>query len=72
MFFDPKAKFLDYGGGYGMLVRLMRNYGFDFYYFDKYCQNLFANGFDLKDSACSRFELLTAFELFEHFSEPVS
>lgn len=71
VFFDAETKFVDYGGGYGMFVRLMRDYGFDFYRLDKYCQNLFANGFDLEDLACDRFELLTAFEVFEHFSEPV-
>jgi hypothetical protein len=70
IFFDPEAKFVDFGGGYGMFVRLMRDYGFDFYRSDKYCQNLFANGFDLEDSACDHFELLTAFEVFEHFLEP--
>src|SRR5207248_11610683 len=28
------AKFLDIGGGYGLLARLMRDIGFDFYTFD--------------------------------------
>ena len=28
--FDKKRKFLDYGGGYGVFVRLMRDVGFDF------------------------------------------
>ncbi len=68
--FDPTGKFIDFGGGYGMFVRLMRDYGFDFYRSDKYCQNLFANGFDLENSACDRFELVTAFEVLEHLQEP--
>jgi len=53
-----------------MFVRLMRDYGFDFYRVDKYCQNLFAKGFDLEESVCNSLELLTAFEVFEHFSNP--
>ncbi len=48
-FFDYKKKFLDYAGGYGVFVRLMRDIGFDFYWYDKYTQNLFARGFEYKD-----------------------
>jgi len=69
--FSPKMKFADYGGGYGIFVRMMRDRGFDFYRDDKYCENLFAHGFDVADSGESRFELLTAFEVFEHFISPV-
>ena len=69
--FDKNGKFLDYGGGYGMLVRMMRDLGFDFYRFDTYCENTFATHFDLGDSGVTRFELLTAFELFEHLADPV-
>jgi hypothetical protein len=36
LFFDCRKKFLDYAGGYGVFVRLMRDYGFDFYWYDKY------------------------------------
>ncbi len=69
-FFNPEARFVDFGGGYGMFVRLMRDYGFDFYRVDKYCQNLFAKGFDLEEPIGDQLELLTAFEVFEHFSNP--
>lgn len=62
--------FLDYAGGYGMLVRLMRDKGFDFYRYDKYCQNLFSSSFDLNDAGTSTFELITAFEFFEHLEDP--
>ena len=40
--YDFSEKFLDYGGGYGIFVRLMRDRGFDFYRYDKHCSNLFA------------------------------
>jgi len=69
-FLNPEARFVDFGGGYGMFVRLMRDYGFDFYRVDKYCQNLFAKGFDLEEPVGESLELLTAFEVFEHFSNP--
>jgi hypothetical protein len=60
---------LDFGGGYGVLTRMMRDCGFDFYHYDKYAQNLFANGFggDLN----RKYTLVTAFENFEHFVTPL-
>lgn len=72
IFFNSGARFVDYGGGYGMFVRLMRDYGFDFYRSEKYCQNLFAKGFDLEEPSYDTFELLTSFEVFEHFLDPVT
>jgi len=70
VFFNPEARFVDYGGGYGIFVRLMRDYGFAFYRLDKYCQNLFTKGFDFEESAHDTLELMTAFEVFEHFPNP--
>lgn len=71
-FFDSAGVFLDYAGGYGMLVRLMRDAGFDFYRSDKYCPNLFADGFDARTPLQAGYQLLTAFEVFEHFVDPVA
>ena len=68
--FDSTAKFVDYGAGYGVLVRLMRDRGFNFYWHDVYCQNLFAKHFVAVPG--TKFELLTAFEVFEHLVDPLS
>lgn len=68
--FNPAGIFADYGGGYGIFVRMMRDRGFNFYRDDKYCPNLFANGFDTAESGTKRFDLITAFELFEHWVSP--
>lgn len=70
--FDPQGRFVDYGGGYGMLVRMMRDQGFDFYRQDTHCANLHANSFDIDDIPPFKAELLTAFEVFEHLIDPVS
>lgn len=69
--FDRQKSFLDFAGGYGIFVRLMRDYGFDFFWTDPFTPNLFAKGFqfDLKDSIT--FEVITAFECFEHFVNPI-
>ena len=69
-FFNPKSAFLDFGGGYGVFVRLMRDKGFDYYRQDLYCENIFAKKFDVNDTKLSKFELLTAFEVFEHLENP--
>ena len=66
--FDKSAKYLDYAGGYGIFTRLMRDIGFDFYWHDDFTTNLLARGFEKSNE---RYELLTAFEVFEHFSNPV-
>ena len=71
--FNKKGCFIDYGGGYGLFVRLMRDKGFDFYRQDLYCENIFAKHFDIKDiPRNSRFELLTSFEVFEHLNDPIA
>ena len=70
--FDKNSKFLDYGGGYGVFVRLMRDVGFDFFWQDKHSENLFAKGFEFQESEKFTVELLTCFEAFEHFVEPVT
>ncbi len=65
--FDPNASFIDWGGGYGVFTRLMRDNGYDYYWRDPHCQNLFAKQF-IADEV-TRYELLTAFEVFEHLVE---
>lgn len=59
---------VDYAGGYGILVRLLRDRGIEALWSDPYCKNLLALGFEhTNEKAC----LITAFEAFEHFVDPV-
>lgn len=69
VFLNPTEKFLDFGGGYGVFVRLMRDKGYNFKRFDLYCENIFAKGFDSNED--DKFELLTAIEVFEHLVNPI-
>lgn len=63
------AKCLDYAGGYGILTRLMRNNGYDFYWYDEFCSNLFAQDYR---STASNYQIVTAFELMEHLESPIN
>lgn len=68
-FYNTEKKFLDFAGGYGVFTRLMRDVGLDFVWDDKYAKNLFAKGFEYKET--DEIELLTAFEVFEHLVSPM-
>jgi hypothetical protein len=69
--FDARSAFVDVAGGYGTLTRLMRDIGFDFYWEDKYCENLLAIGFEA-DKAGPSIRALTAFEVLEHVPDPLN
>jgi hypothetical protein len=49
----------------------MRDAGYDWFWFDRHCQNVFAQGFSADIECGSKYELLSAAELFEHLTEPV-
>ena len=71
--FDRRGKFVDFAGGYGIFTRLMRDVGFDFYWYDIYTENMFAKGFEYYLSEDKKkIELVTTFESFEHFVEPIA
>jgi 2-polyprenyl-3-methyl-5-hydroxy-6-metoxy-1,4-benzoquinol methylase len=62
-------KCVDYAGGYGILTRLMRDKGYNFYWYDKYCENIFARS---HESKITRHEIVTAFEFLEHLESPMN
>jgi hypothetical protein len=70
MRFPKGAHFLDSAGGYGLLTRLMRDIGFDFYWHDIYCQNLIAPGFE-SPSGRKSYAAITAMEVMEHVVDPI-
>ena len=71
--FTNGTDFIDFGGGYGIFTRLMRDKGFNFVHYDTHCENLFAKGFEwpaLKPVPDRKFCLLTAWEVLEHLANP--
>ncbi len=60
---------LDWGGGTGLFVRLMRDRGHDFRWSDPHCENLFALGFEADEQ--QPFDLVTCFEVVEHLTDPL-
>ncbi len=65
------GRFLDWAGGYGTLTRMMRDRGYDFSHTDPIAANIFAEGHDDPDFSGGRFDLVTAFEVLEHLTDPV-
>ncbi len=63
-----KGRVIDCAGGYGVLVRMLRDRGIDAYWHDPHCQNLLARGFEA--GADERADFVTAFEALEHFTAP--
>lgn len=59
---------VDCAGGYGILVRLLRDRGVDALWTDPYSENLLARGFEYCENSAA---LVTAFEAFEHFVDPM-
>lgn len=68
--YGREKQYLDVAGGYGMLTRVMRDIGFDYYWSDIYCQNLLAQGFE-STSTKPPFTAISAFEVLEHVINPV-
>ena len=62
-----QGNLVDCAGGYGILVRILRDYGVNAFWSDPYCENLVARGFEYENQ---QVDLATAFEAFEHFVEP--
>ena len=61
---------LDFGGGAGLLSRLLRDAGYDAWWYDQYTSPGYATGF-VGDPA-KAYDLVTSFEVIEHFASPAT
>lgn len=71
MMFGRSGTFLDYASGYGILPRIMRDYGLDFLWDDVYVTNLFTESFEYSKRPDAKIKGITCFECFEHLPRPL-
>jgi hypothetical protein len=62
---------VDYGGGTGLLTRLFRDSGFNFLTHDRFRPSYFADMYEASELHIVKPRIITAFEVFEHFSNPI-
>jgi hypothetical protein len=69
LLFPDDSVFVDTACGCGVLVRLMRDIGFNFLGQDKFCENIFSKGFEPAPGA--KATAICAFEVLEHVLNPI-
>lgn len=68
--FSSNDNYLDYGSGYGIFVRMMRDRGYNFFAYDQYCKNIFSQEYSIQPQTEMKFKLITLLEVIEHISDP--
>ncbi len=62
------TRIIDYGSGPGLLVRMLRDVGFQAFAYDPYTPGMLAGGFE--GDIAAKHDILVAIETWEHFVEP--
>jgi hypothetical protein len=61
---------VDIGGGHGLLVRSLRDAGFDARWMDPHCENVLARGYEFRSGHTA--DVAVAVEVMEHATDPVA
>jgi hypothetical protein len=68
-YLSPTETYVDWAGGLGILTRLMRDKGFNYYWQDEYARNEIAQGFEWKKDM--DIKVVSAIEVMEHVEFPI-
>lgn len=68
-FHNSEINVVDYGGGYGILTRMLRDRGVNTFWSDKFSSNFLARGFEY--DGVSNVDVFLAFEVVEHLVNPI-
>ncbi|MBA3462683.1 MAG: class I SAM-dependent methyltransferase [Deltaproteobacteria bacterium] len=63
-----KTRVIDYGSGPGLLVRMLRDVGFEAFAYDPYTPGMLAGGY--AGDVTAQHDILVAIETWEHFADP--
>jgi len=65
----PNGNFVDWAGGLGILTRLMRDKGFNYFWQDEYAKNELSPGFEWNSH--KKIQVVSAIEVMEHVEDPL-
>ena len=65
-----RGRCIDFGGGYGVLTRIMRDKGFDYFNFDPYTKPILSKRYSV--DSIERADFYSLIEVSLHFTNPIS